>query len=456
MSHIAHTSRLHQLAASLSAALALCGMDTSAQAATRLVGTCADTGTGSLRQVVGVAASGDTVDLSGLTCSTITLTSGEIVMPQFNITLQGPTNRTVTITSNSASRILHHTGAAGGSLTVRNLTISNGKYYNASNDAKGGCILSSNASVYLIGSTVTGCRAAIGPTTGASALGGAIYSAIRTDLNHSAVTGSQAIAAGTGTGAYGGGIFAAGGFQAGYSVVSGNSAYDSRTGAPTTAGAGGIRVHGNLSLIDSTVDSNQAQFDGGIMQSSLSATDTVVVLNSTISGNKATQAGAGGLLVRAGAGSLMLYNSTIAFNSSPSCGGIWSFVSVIAQSSVIANNVTTMSAAGCTADLYVGSGNNLSGSHNLIVSSNLGLPDTLTGDPRLTPLANHGGPTRTHALSSNSSAIDKGNNIGNSGGPLPTDQRGTGFAREVPSGKPDIGAYERQVNDDEIYYDGFD
>jgi hypothetical protein len=180
-----------------------------------------------------------------------------------------------------------------------------------------------------------------------------------------------------------------------------------------------------------------------------SATDGVALVNSTISGNQATQGGVGGLLAESGP--LALYNSTIAFNSGSNCGGVLSYHSVIAQSSIIANNVTTLSSGGLTADLYIkGSGNNLTGSHNLIISSNLGLPDTLTSDPRLVPLANHGGPTRTHALSSNSPAIDKGNNVL----PISTDQRGTGFAREVGAAA-DIGAYERQVNDDEIFYDGF-
>jgi hypothetical protein len=68
------------------------------------------------------------------------------------------------------------------------------------------------------------------------------------------------------------------------------------------------------------------------------------------------------------------------------------------------------------------------------------------------PLAYHGGGQRTHALLSTSPAVDVGSNPGS----LTTDQRGNGFAREVPTGLPDIGAYERQVNDDEVFYAGFD
>jgi hypothetical protein len=84
------------------------------------------------------------------------------------------------------------------------------------------------------------------------------------------------------------------------------------------------------------------------------------------------------------------------------------------------------------------------------MSSNLGLSGTLTGNPMLAPLANHGGLTRTHALLPLSPAVNAGINVFGS----IYEQRGSGFLREVPSGSPDIGAYERQVNDDEIFYDG--
>jgi hypothetical protein len=63
-------------------------------------------------------------------------------------------------------------------------------------------------------------------------------------------------------------------------------------------------------------------------------------------------------------------------------------------------------------------------------------------DPRLGPLANNGGPTRTHALLAGSPAIDRGSNTG-----APADDQrgfrrikdGNGDARAVA----DIGAFER-------------
>ena len=53
-----------------------------AAAATRTVSNCNDSGAGSLRNAIAGALSGDTIDLSRLGCSRITLTSGEIAVPQ--------------------------------------------------------------------------------------------------------------------------------------------------------------------------------------------------------------------------------------------------------------------------------------------------------------------------------------------------------------------------------------
>ena len=65
-------------------------------------------------------------------------------------------------------------------------------------------------------------------------------------------------------------------------------------------------------------------------------------------------------------------------------------------------------------------------------------------DPGLGPLADNGGPTQTIALLAGSPAIDAGRSVAVDPRPdLKTDQRGTGFAREV-NGTIDIGAFEVQ------------
>jgi hypothetical protein len=63
----------------------------------------------------------------------------------------------------------------------------------------------------------------------------------------------------------------------------------------------------------------------------------------------------------------------------------------------------------------------------------------LNRDPLLAPLADNGGPTRTHALLPGSPAISAGSNPAN----LTTDQRGAGFPRVYESAA-DIGAFEVQ------------
>jgi hypothetical protein len=75
------------------------------------------------------------------------------------------------------------------------------------------------------------------------------------------------------------------------------------------------------------------------------------------------------------------------------------------------------------------------------VNANITLPiDTLGSAPQLLPLAANGGPTRTHALTPGSPAIDAGNNLAS----LTSDQRGAGFPRVVGAAA-DIGAFEGAV-----------
>jgi hypothetical protein len=66
-------------------------------------------------------------------------------------------------------------------------------------------------------------------------------------------------------------------------------------------------------------------------------------------------------------------------------------------------------------------------------------------NPQLAPLADNGGPTKTHALLAISPAINRGDRALQSGvdGVPRNDQRGTPFTR-VASGRIDIGAFETQ------------
>src|SRR5690348_10558293 len=88
---------------------------------------CSDSDEGSLRDIVqNVAQSGDIVDLGqlpalcGTVDSTITLTSGEIVVPQTILSLVGPASGTgtVTLSGNHLSRVLDGTAPYSRSVTL--------------------------------------------------------------------------------------------------------------------------------------------------------------------------------------------------------------------------------------------------------------------------------------------------------------------------------------------------
>jgi hypothetical protein len=94
------------------------------------------------------------------------------------------------------------------------------------------------------------------------------------------------------------------------------------------------------------------------------------------------------------------------------------------------------------------------GDHNIIMSMNGEPPaGTLVLAPGLLPLGDYGGPTPTHALATDSPAIDRGSNPGH----FASDQRGAGYPR-LFGADTDIGAFEfsQPVIVDRIFTNGFD
>lgn len=155
------------------------------------------------------------------------------------------------------------------------------------------------------------------------------------------------------------------------------------------------------------------------------------LVNSTVSGNSASIKDGGGIYNDKGA--LTLVNSTVSNNSAVQGGGIYSDGVTGLINTIVAN-------AGAGGNC---SGNFGSGRHNLDSDGTCGFssPGDLTGlDPILGPLQNNGGPTETHALLSNSPAIDAGDDSV-TGVPLflTTDQRGSPRLRGL---HVDIGAIE--------------
>src|SRR5688572_1256572 len=124
MNRIAHPTLAPVIGASVLLAGTCIPVDT-ANAATRVVGNCNDSGVGSLRAVVAAAASGDVIDLRPLGCSRILLTSGSIAVPQASLTILGRTRYGLTIDGNRADRVFLHTGT--GTLRIDHVSVANGQ-----------------------------------------------------------------------------------------------------------------------------------------------------------------------------------------------------------------------------------------------------------------------------------------------------------------------------------------
>jgi hypothetical protein len=439
------------------------------------VTSCADDGgLGTLRHVVLTAVSGDTVDLSALTCGTITLQSGAIHVDVDDLTVQGPGAAALAIDGNAADRVFTHSGA--GTLTIAGLTITHGAY--AADKAWGGCLFSRGSlgltdavvsdctvsgdtgalgggvaaynSVSLISSLVSGNTAtqtSATPGAYAGAYGGGAVAGNYLDALYSTISGNEAIAvAGN---AYGGGAVAVGFTQVKYSTLAGNTAITGATTPGSYYGVGGGLdvVSGGALITHSTIESNRADIAAGLVFSfGVTPNGTVAIKNSTVSGNVAHFVAGGA----ACGPNLTLSNSTIAFNEAGSYGGgglVAAGDTLDIESSIVADN--TPSGSEYPADLGVGPATAIDGANNLVKITDAAVPpDTIDADPMLGLLQDNGGATHTHALLPGSPAIDTGNNVSGED----VDQRGAGFPRVVGMAA-DIGAFE--TNADVIFANGF-
>lgn len=398
-----------------------------------VVTTCADDDSPtSLRSLIQLAASGDTIDLSQLQCSTISLDQGALKIEVDDLRLRGPGAGQLTLDAGQRDRVILH--PASGTLTIEDLSLANGRFDAVDTDIGfGGCI-ATGANLVLTRSVVRDCMA-----VGVGAYGGAVLSGFLR-MHESTISGSTAFGdhPTNGTAAYGGGVFAYG-VEITRSTLTGNRAIGTDN-APLTHWeiAGGLFIARNGGTIDdSTISDNFAiRFAGGLTQE-----DELVLRNSTISGNRTEQDDGGGIRVRQSTG-VRIENSTITGNHAGSRGGGISFFDNALPSTLSSSIIAGNSAGAGNADLASNMPLAISGSHDLIVdaSANLSLPaDVITLDPGLLPLADNGGPTRTHALPPDSVAIDAGINSN----AFAFDQRGAGHPRSNGAGT-DIGAYELQ------------
>jgi predicted outer membrane repeat protein/parallel beta-helix repeat protein len=352
-----------------------------------------------------------------------------------------------TISGNASS------SGGGGIYCLGSAQITDSKIsYNSADDRGGGLNIRDTGSLSLTRTVVSDNSAYLS--------GGGIVSAASATIAGCVVTGNQAYAAG--------GITCGGVLMIRDSRITGNSA--------TGSNGGGIISSGALSLINSTVNSNEAAQDGG----GAYCYGDVSVGSSTISNNIASRSGGGIAAVK----SVNLSNSTVSLNTAASsAGGVWCRGSsaTISQSTIYRNQSSGVGGGvfmesgalslngSIVAGNFAQSGTDATGllgasiqarfslignnSGSGLAPAPVGSPDAngnLIGgatsqtmiDPKLGPLADNGGPTRTHAVLPGSPALNTGDP--NANGLSQFDQRGAPFAR-VFSGRIDMGAYERQT-----------
>lgn len=287
--------------------------------------------------------------------------------------------------------------------------------------------------------TISGLTLTGGVSVAPAVDGGAIFNWGDLTLTDMAVVGNSATNVGGGIASR-----APNGSTASLTIV--RSTIDNNS-APRGAGinvdASGTGTH-TLTIDSSAISNNKYEVAvGGGSGLLLSSPGTATIRNSTLSGNKGNLSGA--IRISDVAATLDIENSTIAFNSS-NTGGAISRASA-ASSIVMNNSIVAENTSWAGADSDFGNGVSTSSTHNLIgrgggsgltngVKGNIVLTSTQTAG--LGPLADNGGPTRTHALLTGSKAINAGSDTATIGVGLLADQRG--LDRFI--GPADIGAYE--------------
>jgi CSLREA domain-containing protein len=377
---------------------------------TRTVTSLDDPGTGdclaqscTLRQAIAIAEPGDRIIFKTNLVGRIVLTAGQLLIDK-DLTIDG--ERRITVDASGASRVL---------------------------------AIEKDRNVTLVGLTITGA----GGPPGALPYGGGIFagSNVTLTIRNSTIVGNSAL--------FGGGIVNSDGSLA----VINSSVLSNRS---IGAGGGIYNTAGLTTIVGSTIADNESgpglpSGGGGLFNNSgPTYHGTMVIVNSTVSGNRA--AGAGGGIFNADDAVLTVKHSTITQNHGAGWGGLWTMGPTMLTNSILGGNTAGNPAtlgADCTG--VFAPGTVTSGGYNLgilqfCVSAEPG--DVFLADPAdifgvLSPtLADNGGPTWTHALIEGGLAIDAGSCPDQS-----MDQRGlprpfNHLARANVADGCDMGAFE--------------
>ncbi len=267
---------------------------------------------------------------------------------------------------------------------------------------------------------------------------------------------------GSGSGVYtkvGGGIFSSSDLSLTGVHVTGNQAAN---------GGGGILLYqAGGTISNSTISGNSSGAvvaNGGGIYYVGQGGNSLLLTNSTVSGNVASTHGAGLFVDCVSATCLMnVVNGTIANNVAADDGGIFTGGSGGVPITTLRNSIIANNAPNNLSIAFPSGGATITSLGFNLASDNGGGFLTASGDqinsnPRLAPLHYYGGLTPTHALLDASPALDAGDSSG-----ATSDQRGFGFLRPVnlglfgspPRDAADIGAWEAQSRDI-IFINGFD
>jgi hypothetical protein len=344
-----------------------------------------DSGTGSLRQALADANNGDAIDFDlSLKGHTISLTSAELVINK-SITISGfGPNLLVVSRAQNAPAFRIFNVAAGLTVVIQGLTISNGS---APQFGCGGGILNAASTLSVMNCTVSG--------NSTDGTGGGICAESKAMLTIES------------------------------STLSGNYAGDY---------GGGIANNGTLTINNSTLSGNRGEFSAGAILNGFNGDASLTVSNSTLSGNT-TQLHGGGIFNE---GQSAIGNSTLSGNSGMTAGAIYNRLATLDIESTILNR-------GELGPNILNDGTVTSHGYNLSSDDGsgylIGPGDQINTDPMLGGLQDNGGPTLTHGLLPGSLAIDAGDP--NFTPPPLYDQRGPGF-RRVMNGRIDKGSFEVQ------------
>lgn len=333
--------------------------------------TADDGSDGTLRKELADAASGDTVTIDpSLAGQTITLGVSGLGIAK-TITILGPGPQGVTIDAGGDSRVIG-VGAAG-SLVMKDVTLTGGEAVEG-----GGLWLEGDVTLERV--VVTG--------NTATAEGGGIFVNGDLTLIDSKVLNNRAN--------YGGGIYT---LDPSATITISRSTVAGNTTVVFGGKGGGIATKSRLDIDHSTISGNTSTFGGGIYVYE----GTTTLVNSTVSGNDAENNGGG---IYAFDGAVELTHSTVTANYSSAGGGLlWdSGADISFTSSIIAGNTEGgTDHANCWID-----GNPDYAGTNVSNDTSCGAASAtmLIVDPNLGPLADNGGPTKTHALLLGSPVVD--------------------------------------------------